>query len=270
MNALFPLWAGSTTLLLLVLAVLLRPLLRADGEPTPSPGPAARQVGRGWRLGAAALVSLALPIAALTVYLKVGNPRAAAEIVTGVGTVEPHPTTGVDVEAMVEGLAAKLREKPDDLQGWQMLARSREVQERYGDAAEAYRRAIALAGAPDLLPLRAKLQADLADALGSAQGGDLSGPAQTAIDAALALDPDQPKALALGGAAAARRGDRVTARQHWTRLLGLLEPGSEMAQRVTDDLARLAGMPSMGRAQPSRAAEPAGPPRAASAVSGRP
>jgi cytochrome c-type biogenesis protein CcmH len=269
MNALFPLWAGSTTLLLLVLGVLLRPLLRAESVATTSPG-SPRQVGRAWRLGAAALVSLALPIAALTVYLKVGNPRAAAEIVTGVGTVEPHPTTGVDVEAMVEGLAAKLREQPDDLQGWQMLARSREVQERYDDAAEAYRRAIALAGAPDLSPLRAKLQADLADALGSAQGGDLSGPAQAAIDAALALDPDQPKALALGGAAAVRRGDQVTARRHWTRLLGLLEPGSEMAQRVTDDLARLAGGPSMTVVPPTRVAEPAGPARAASATPGRP
>ena len=111
---------------------------------------------------------------------------------------------------------------------------------------------------------------DLADALGSAQGGDLSGPAQAAIDAALALDPDQPKALALGGAAAARRGDQVTARRHWTRLLGLLEPGSEMAQRVTDDLARLAGGPSMTVVPPTRVAEPAGPARAASATPGRP
>ena len=258
MNALFPLWAGSTALLLIVLGVLLRPLLRGEFTVATSASTSTSKKGRLWRLGGAALVSLGLPIAALVVYLKVGNPRAAAEIVTGVGTVEPHPTTGVDVEAMVEGLAAKLREKPDDLQGWQMLARSREVQERYGDAAEAYRRAIALAVAPDQAPLRAKLQADLADALGSQQGGDLAGAPQEAIDAALAIDADQPKALALAGAAAVRRGDFAAARTHWRRLQGLLEPDSEMARRVADDLAKLDALPLASPAAPL-AAPPAAP-----------
>ena len=240
MNAMFPLWASATLLLLAVLAVLLRPLLRAEDE-----APAAldaRRAGRWWRHGAAGVLSLALPVAALAVYLQVGDPRAAAEEATGGGAT--HATEGVDVDAMVDRLAAKLAAAPQDLQGWMVLARSREVQERYDQAAEAYRRAIALAAAPDQRHLRAKLHADLADALGSQQGGDLSGPAQAAIDAALALEPDQPKALALAGAAAVRRGDAPSARLHWARLLSLLEPGSDMAQRVSADLARLDGAPS--------------------------
>ncbi|MDH0868410.1 c-type cytochrome biogenesis protein CcmI, partial [Mitsuaria sp. GD03876] len=218
MNALFPLWASATGMLLAVLAVLLWPLLRESGSST---GMAARTAGGRWsRLGVAGVLSLGLPVAALAVYLEVGDPRAAAEETSGGGA--SHATEGVDVDAMVDRLAAKLAASPQDLQGWMVLARSREVQERYGDAVDAYRRAIALASGADQTQLRAKLQADLADAVGSQQGGDLGGPAQAAIDAALALDPDQPKALALAGAAAVRRGDTASARRHWTRLLGLL------------------------------------------------
>ena len=101
------------------------------------------------------------------------------------------------------------------------------------------------------------IQADLADTLGSQQQGDLGGPALAAIEAALALDPDQPKALALAGAAAVRQGDLALARRHWTKLQGLLEPGSDMAQRVGADLARLA------EDAPPASARPAAPAPAA-------
>lgn len=269
MNALFPLWASATGMLLVVLAVLLWPLLRGDEAATETPAPRGGRggrAGRWWRHGTAGVLSLVLPVAALAVYLEVGDPRAAAQEAAGGGAT--HATEGVDVDAMVDGLAAKLAASPQDLQGWMVLARSREVQERYADAARAYRRAIALAAGPDQTQLRAKLQADLADAAGSQQGGDLGGPAQAAIDAALALDPDQPKALALAGAAAVRRGELDVARRHWTRLLGLLEPGSDMAQRVTEDLARLDGSAPSTPAAPAATAAPAT--RSSAAAPGRP
>ena len=267
MNAMFPLWASALLLLLAVLAVLLRPLLQGDERSSDAPdeafatevavpaGSTRRARGAGWRQGTAAVLSLTLPVAALAVYLEVGDPRAAAEANTEGGAT--HATQGVDVEAMVEGLAARLQASSEDLQGWMVLARSREVQERYAEAATAYRRAIALATAPDQTLLRAKLQADLADTLGSQQQGDLGGPALAAIEAALALDPDQPKALALAGAAAVRQGDLALARRHWTKLQGLLEPGSDMAQRVGADLARLAEDASPASARPAAPAAPA-------------
>ena len=254
-----------------MLAVLLRSLLQGDERSSDAPdeafaaevavpaGSTRRARGAGWRQGTAAVLSLTLPVAALAVYLEVGDPRAAAEANTEGGAT--HATQGVDVEAMVEGLAARLQASPEDLQGWMVLARSREVQERYAEAATAYRRAIALATTPDQTLLRAKLQADLADTLGSQQQGDLGGPALAAIGAALALDPDQPKALALAGAAAVRQGDLALARRHWTRLQGLLEPGSDMAQRVGADLARLA------EDAPPASARPAAPAPAATSTS---
>lgn len=203
------------------------------------PPPAVRQDGPWQRRLPAALLSVLLPVAAVALYLQAGDPRAAAALAQATPPV--HAGAGDSVEAAVTRLQERLRADPDDLEGWLVLARSLETLERFDAAAAAYREAIATAArqqAPD--DIRARLQAQLADALGSARQGDLGGPAQAAIDAALALDADQPKALALAAAAALRRGDADGARRHWQRLLGLLTPGSEMALRVESDLQRLA------------------------------
>lgn len=214
-----------------------RLLVDMDGiTQPPSPAPAL-----AWRRQIpAAVLSLVLPLAAVALYLQVGDPRAAATL--ALGTPDSHANTGVDVEAMVGRLEERLKQRPDELEGWIVLARSREVMESFDAAAVAYQRAIVLAqqqGIPTVF--QARLHADLADALASARGGVLDKPVQEVLKTALKLDPDQPKALALAGAAAVRSGDRVAARRHWQHLLSLLEPDSDMALRVQNDLARLDG-----------------------------
>lgn len=216
-----------------------------------APQPRRLRDSSAWlRWGPAAGLSLLLPVAALGLYLQVGDPRAAAVLLSAPPATE-HASEGAEVDAMVARLAERLARQPDDLQGWMVLARSHEVQQRFEAAAAAYRKAIALAPSTEL---QAQLQADLADALASAQGGELGGPARAAIDAALALDADQPKALALAGMAAFRRGDSATAQRHWQHLLGRLEPGSELAQRVQSDLASLAGGGAASAAPPAQLA----------------
>lgn len=187
---------------------------------------------------APALLSVALPVAALALYLHAGDPRAVAEL--AMASAATHEGSGNQVETAVARLTERLRANPDDLEGWLVLARSQETMERFGDAAQSYRQAIAVATRQQApADIVARLQADLADTLGSAHDGDLGGPAQAAIDAALALDANQPKALALAGAAALRGGDIDAARRHWQRLLGPLPPGSDMALCVESDLQRL-------------------------------
>jgi cytochrome c-type biogenesis protein CcmH len=202
--------------------------------------PPARATDGAWHKRVpAAVLSVLLPLAALGLYLQVGDPRAAATLAQG--QPDTHAGKGIDADAMVARLAERLQQAPDDLEGWMVLARSREVQEDFPAAAQAYQRAAELAARQQApVELQARLLADLADALASAHGGALDGPVQAALDAALALHPDQPKALALAGTAAARRGDRDAARRHWQRLLPLLEPDSDIALRLQSDLAGLA------------------------------
>jgi cytochrome c-type biogenesis protein CcmH len=202
--------------------------------------PAARPDGPWQRRIPAALLSVLLPLGALALYLHVGDPGSAAALASGqTGT---HADEGADVEAMVARLDERLRQRPDDLEGWVVLARSREVMEQFDAAVVAYRHAVDLARrqqAPGAI--QGRLHADLADAMASAQGGVLDEPVQAMLQAALTLDPDQPKALALAGTVALQHGDLAQARRHWQRLVGLLEPGSDMALRVQNDLDRLSG-----------------------------
>lgn len=193
-----------------------------------------------WLPRASALgVAVLLPVAAFALYLQAGNPEAAARLALAddVG----HGAADAQVEAMVEGLARRLRAEPENVQGWVMLARSYETLERYADAAQAYSQALLAARRGQLdASVQAQLLADRADALGSAQGGDLQGLAGEAIAEALRLDPHQHKALALAGSAAVRQGDFALAATHWRALLAQLEPGSDIALRVQDDLLKLA------------------------------
>ena len=203
-------------------------------EETSQAAPGAGLAARPWMAwGVAGVLSIGLPAAALLLYLQVGNPMAAATQRLAAERSGSHEGDGADVERMVGGLAARLRAQPDDLEGWIVLARSYEYLKRYDDAVVAYQKAMALA--PDE-PL---LLADYADALASARDGDLEGAARAALDAALAIDPDHPKSLALAGMAAFKRGDLALARQRWERVLALLPPDSEAAQRIGADLARL-------------------------------
>lgn len=221
---------------------------------------------RVWvRRGMAGLLAVVLPVAALVLYLKVGDPQAAATL--AVAEPQSHASSGVDVESMVSGLAAKLAQSPDHLEGWIVLARSYEVQEDFHKASDAYRQAIGAAERGNFpAGLQAKLHADLADALASAQDGVMEGPVQQALDNALRLDAMQPKALALAGAAAVRRGDIGSARQHWQQLLAQLEPGTDMALRVQSDLQRLQEMGAAASSRSDRAARPHITPSPAGAV----
>lgn len=206
-----------------------------DGVPAPTLPPTEGV----WRKRMpAAFLSVLLPAAAFVLYLQVGDPRAAATV--AMGTPDIHANTGADVEDMVRRLEERLRETPDNLEGWIVLARSREVLEDFPAATAAYQRALELAvqqKTPSVL--QARLYADMADAMASARGGALDKPVQAALNSALKLDAEQPKALALAGTAALREGDLAGARQYWQRLLKLLEPDSDMALRVQNDLARL-------------------------------
>lgn len=244
----------------LALDELQRRLLHAFDR-TPTAPDAAPRTRRWQRQAPAVVLTLALPLGALALYLQAGDPRAAALLAQV--QQDTHEAAGQDIDAMVERLAARLQHQPEDLEGWMVLARSREMQEDFDTASQAYRRAIALADGRDAPPaLRARMRADLADALASSRDGALDGPVQDALDQALALDPEQPKALALAGSAAWRGGDRDAARRHWTRLLGLLAPDSDIALRVRSDLARL----DEGDAQPMAA--PMAAPAAPAAITG--
>jgi cytochrome c-type biogenesis protein CcmH len=189
----------------------------ADAAPAAEP---ARSAGRG----AALAVGIALPLCALAVYFAVGSPRA----------LDPraHPGAGpAQIEAMVEGLAARLRENPDNAEGWKMLARSYTVLGRFDEAVDAYAKAVLR------VPRDAQLLADFADALAMARGQSLQGEPEKLVLRALAIDPQNLKALALAGTAAFERKEYKAAAGYWQSMLPLVAPESEDARAIRANVA---------------------------------
>lgn len=205
---------------------------------------------RGQRAGVAAacLLSVLIPVAAVLLYGKLGNPRAAADVSVMAGAAEPHAAeTGDDMAVAINALAQRLRQAPDDADGWYTLARSYETLGRYADAVAAYQQVLRL------FPGQPAVLADMADALLSANGGEPDANAVEAVAQALATQPDQPKALALAGMMALRRGDAAEALAHWERLQALLPPDSEAARQIQSNIAQARAMAAGTTAGSNRA-----------------
>ena len=183
---------------------------------------------------ASLVVALAVPLLALGVYFTVGKPTALQG--------DPEAVTAAQVEAMVGRLAARLRENPEDVEGWKMLGRSYSVLGRYAEAADAYAKAAVRA------PRDAQLLADFADVLAMARGQSLEGEPEKLVLRALEIDSNNLKALALAGTAAFGRNDFARAAAYWERMLPHVPPDSEDARTIRENVAearKLAAAPSL-------------------------
>lgn len=230
-------WLIAAAMILAALACIVPPLLRRP----------ASENGHAFAAHHAALAGLLValvPASALTLYMRIGDPAALAIQTATQPSMSDHADTPASMEAVVSRLASRLRAAPDDAQGWAMLARSYMVLDRPDDATEAYRRAVALDPRnPDLL-------ADYADALASANGGALNDASLKVIESALAMDPKQPKALALAASVAFDQRDFARAIQYWERLKNVPDLAPEIgqqAQRNIDEARKLAAQGQLAK-----------------------
>ncbi len=140
--------------------------------------------------------------------------------------MRPGSSSDAQIVAMVETLARKVRERPDDVRGWSLLARSLAAMGRFDEAVAAYEHLAQLA------PDDPQVLADYADALGMHQGRSLAGRPYELAKRALAIDPRHPKALALAGTAAFDAADYPGAARYWSALAAAMPVGSEERGRV--------------------------------------
>jgi cytochrome c-type biogenesis protein CcmH len=149
-------------------------------------------------------------------------------------------------ESMVSELARRLERDPTDLNGWLMLGRSYTVLQEYPLAVRAFGRAVQLSGGKNAEALTGE-----AEALALADESELDGRAGRLIEQALALEPDSGKALFLGAAVAARRGDLPLARQRFAKLLTLNPPEAirpMIEQQIAAIDEKLSGTPAKAAA----------------------
>lgn len=186
----------------------------------------------------AIVLLLSIPVLAIALYRQLGDPGAVATVAVVDAAARGHDASDTQIAAMIDALARRLEQHPDDAEGWALLARSNYALGRFRPATEAFAKATALIqDNPDLL-------ADYADAQGMLQDRSLAGRPLELVERALAIDPNHPKALALAATAAmdAREADKAIA--YWRRLAAQLPPGSDEARQVAGVIAQLGGAPS--------------------------
>ncbi len=212
---------------------------------------------RSWIV--ALCLAISMPIAAILIYLSVGSPQgmvaarggvvnnpAAADADTipvtdgGKNTANP-PNSGSpalsdkQILAMVDSLAKKMNENPDDPKGWILLARSQNALGRYAEAVAAYERAI------KLVPNDSMVLADYADVLVAVNNGRFDGKPYEIIMKALKLDQNNMKALALAGTAEMRLGNRPASLKYWQKLQTLVAKDSDDDREVRAIIAEVSG-----------------------------
>ena len=187
--------------------------IETEANPVALPSP-----GNGKKTALALL--LLLPLVAAGGYLLLGTPQAL-DLPRIQAQAPQH-----EIDVMLQRLVDRLKDNPDDMQGWVMLARSYKTLGRFAQAAEAY------SHAGPLVNQHASLLADYAEVLASANGRSFDGKPDELIAQALVLDPDEPQALFLAGSAAMDRKNLMAVVDYWGRLLLQLEPGSEEAKAL--------------------------------------
>ncbi|MHA6203154.1 tetratricopeptide repeat protein [Dyella soli] len=191
-------------------------------------------------------LAFALPLAAVGLYLAIGTPVA-------LDGVQP-PNRDMSIDQAVAELKSHLAGKPDDLQGWLLLAQTYSVMRRPAEARDAYDQVLRID--PDNSV--AMVGWAETDSL-AREDHRIEGRAQALLERAVKLDPQSQRGLWLLGIGQFQHDQFAQAAATWRQLQPMLDPGSAVAKAVTEQIA-VADARASGRGETAPAADtPAGP-----------
>jgi len=228
-----------------------RAALTSKATPAAAAGPRSRAT-----FAALLAVALVLPASALLLYRLVGAPEALDPANLALPP-EAQAHNAADMEKAIAGLAAKLKQQPDDAQGWALLGRAYAATNRADEARDAFRQA------HEHAPDDADVAVEYAQALAlAAPDHKLQGEARTLLESVIAKDANNQRALWLLGISDYQNADYASAIARWKVLLPLLQPDSDVARSVRNEIADAEARRD-GREPPQPEAAPAEAPQVA-------
>lgn len=187
--------------------------------------------------------ALLVPVLGVALYLHWGA-LDQVEQTRQLAAMQPQ-----SIEEMTARLEQTVKQQPDSAEGWYFLGRTYMAQERAGDAAKAFERAVEIAGrAPELL-------GQWAQALYFAEGKQWNEQLQGLTDEALKADPEEVTSLGLLGIAAYESQRYADAVRYWERLVAVLPEQDPSRTAIAGGIERARQQMGEGE-QPSAAAEP--------------
>lgn len=191
-------------------------------------------------------VIIAVPAFALVTYLMLGSPELPDQPFKARMSA---PVEQLPLEALVLRVEQHLKEDPQDLRGWEVLAPAYIRQQKYAEAKAAWSRAIALGG-ENAGRLAARGEAAVLEA-----GGIVVPAARQDFVRAAALDPREPRTQYYLGLAEIEDGKKDAAIKRWKALLASAPADASWRRSVEAELATLE---NPGQAAPGPSAEQVG------------
>jgi len=169
------------------------------------------------------ILMFSVPALAVSLYMFLGQPELIASSKKQTDISAHKSSNGASnsnlgtVAELVEKLAARLKNQPNNAEGWFMLGRSYMSLKRYKEAV------VALEKTNQLVPDNPTIMLRYADALTMSRGGKISGKPFALIKKAIEMKPDDPAGLWLIGMGYAEQGEYKKAISYWNLLLPLLQ-----------------------------------------------
>lgn len=189
-------------------------------------------------LAVATVAILLLPVAAWMLYWRLGSPALPDQPFAERTAAGSRPTAAspahIDLKDAVRRIAAHLKEHPDDLAGWLLLARSELSLESFAEAADAYRHAAELTGN------RADIMGDWGEAQVLAAGGTVTPAARMAFEAGLGDPEAAPRSRYYLALAKLQDGDVKGALDAWVALAAEAPADAEWLDLVRRRIAQAA------------------------------
>ena len=200
---------------------------------------AAASAPRGANAIAAVIVTMAVPALSFALYAHLGSPEypntpyAARDIAAEQARQQRLKEAG-EMAGLIEKLAQRMEENPNNLQGWLLLGRTYLTMEREEDAVAALRRAA------DLAPEDPAVATELAEALVITNDNRVGAEARTILNGVLSRDARSPRARYYLALADAQAGKLKDALQGWTDLLAVSPHDAPWRATVGESIRRAA------------------------------
>ncbi len=177
-------------------------------------------------------LALGLPAAAIGLYLVLGSPGLPDMPLAERRSAERGEQ--FDIAMLAERLRRRLEAGEGDIRGWTLLARTYLTLGRYDRAVDAYQRALGLdSGDP-------ALHSAYGEALVFAAGGTVTPQSRAAFEAALAIEPREPRARFYLALAAYQAGETRRALDLWVALIKESQPDAPWLPAVREKAAEAA------------------------------
>jgi len=177
-------------------------------------------------------IALLLPASAIVLYRLVGEPRAVDAPPPVAGNAQAPSEHEQNMDQAIAGLVAKLKQNPNDAEGWTLLGRAYEATEHFAEARDALKRARELnKDDPDIAIAYAEALALSSDSR------RIEGEPRQLLETALKAAPDNQRGLWLLGISDYQQKKYDSAIASWKHLLAVLPKDSNIVQSVQHQIA---------------------------------